>query len=374
MSEVAPPTGVRVFAAPGRYLQGPGALEQLGPVLAAYGPRPLVVLDEFVHDLLGERIDEILAAEGLTATYRLFEGEITAATADSLADLSDLPAPAVDGLGVVVGVGGGKSLDAAKAVALRLGRPVVTVPTIASNDSPTSAAVAMYDDHHVLVSVDRLRQNPVAVIVDTRLIADSPVSFLRAGLGDAVAKKFEAEGCAAGTGLTPLGTRPLVTGLAIADACYRTIRRHGAAGIRDCEAGVVGPDLEALVEAVVLMSGLGFENGGLSLAHSLTRGLMPARGAASAMHGEQVAWALLVQRAVEGADDAELADLAGFLAEVGLPATLRELGLVGPSADELADIARLTLAAPHLANLAVPADAEALLRAIDRVERLSRVG
>jgi glycerol dehydrogenase len=374
VSDVAPPPGVRVFAAPGRYLQGPDALDELGRVLAGYGPRPLVVLDGFVRDLLGTRIDAILAAEGLTATYRLLDGEITPAAADRLSDLSGLPEESVRGLGVVVGVGGGKSLDAAKAVALRLGRPVVTVPTVASNDSPTSAAVAMYDDHHVMLSVDRLAQNPVAVVVDTRLVAEAPVAFLRAGLGDALAKKFEAEGCAAGTGVTPLGTRPLATGLAIADACYRTIRRHGAAGIRDCAAGVVGPDLEALVEAVVLMSGLGFENGGLSLAHSLTRGLMPARGAGSAMHGEHVAWALLVQRAVEGADDAELADLAGFLAEVGLPATLHELGLVAPSTEELAEIVRLTLAAPHLANLAVAVDAEDLLRAVDRIERLSPAG
>ena len=96
------------------------------------------------------------------------------------------------GAGVVIGLGGGKALDAGKAVSLRLGVPVVTVPTVASNDSPTSRAVAMYDDEHRMASVDQLPANPHAVVVDTALIAAAPAHFLRAGIGDAVAKTFEA--------------------------------------------------------------------------------------------------------------------------------------------------------------------------------------
>ena len=116
--------GVRVYAGPLRYLQGPGALDMLGSVLATYGPRPVLVTDAFVRDLLGERIDAILAASGLTPVVRLLTGEITPAVADDIAaSVRDVDA------GVVVGVGGGKSLDAAKAVSLRLGVPVVTVPT-----------------------------------------------------------------------------------------------------------------------------------------------------------------------------------------------------------------------------------------------------
>ena len=74
----------------------------------------------------------------------------------------------------------------------------------------------------------------------------APVAFLRAGVGDAIAKKYEARGCLDGSGNTPLGTRPLLTGVAIADACFETIRRHAAAGLRDCEAGEVTPDVGAL--------------------------------------------------------------------------------------------------------------------------------
>jgi glycerol dehydrogenase len=354
---------LRVFAGPLSYVQGPGALDQLGDLVAANGPRPVVVTDAFVLELLGERVEGVLRGAGLRPEIRVLPGEITAGAADEIAaSVADVST------GLVIGLGGGKALDAGKAVSLRLGVPVVTVPTVASNDSPTSKAVAMYDDQHRMVSVDQLPANPHAVVVDTALIAAAPVHFLRAGVGDAVSKTFEAAACAAGTGVTTLGTRPLRIGAAIAAAAYATLREHAVPGLAACGRGEVTDDLEALVEAVVLLSGMGFENGGLSLAHSLTRGLMQARGASSALHGQHVAWATLVQRVAEYAADEEVAELRGFLREVGLPVTLPELGMDAPTADEVRDIARVTMTAPHLANLARPVSEGDLVAAILEVD------
>ncbi len=295
---------------------------------------------------------------------RAFAGEITYPAIDRLIDGLDSRPDAA------VGVGGGKSLDAAKAVAMKLRLPVVTVPTIASNDSPTSAAIAMYDDNHTMIAVDRLHRSPEAVVVDTALIAAAPVRFLLAGIGDALSKKFEAEGCLAGTGITPFGTRPSLTGVAIADVCYRTLRNHGGAGVAAAKRGEVTPDLEAVVEATLLMSGLGFENGGLSLAHSLTRGLVKVRGARDAPHGDQIAWALLVQLAAEGRSDDFILDVVGFYRELGLPVALAALGMPDATSQEIAEIADWTMTAPHLRNLAVAVAADTLAASIHRVEGL----
>jgi glycerol dehydrogenase len=360
-------TSLRVFAGPGRYLQGPGALAELGEIAASYGPSPLIITDAPVLAMLGPRLEATLAMAGLNPVFDLLAGEITYAAVDALAATH-----ADSGAGIVVGVGGGKALDAAKSVALRLGLPVITVPTIASNDSPASGAMAMYDDTHTLVGVDRLPRHPEAVIVDTELIAQAPAAFLLSGIGDAISKKFEAEGCLAGTGLTPLGTRPLLSGTALADACYYTIRRHAVAAVRACENNEVTDDLEALVEAVVLMSGLGFENGGLSLAHAMTRGLMRARGASGAMHGSHVGWGLLVQLVVLGRPTAEILELIAFYREVGLPASLVELGLADPTPDEIEDIVVRSLAAPHVVNLPVTVDVTSLTAAMATVERAAR--
>lgn len=359
-------TALRIFGSPRRYVQGPGALDQLGTSARPYGSNPVLVGDVHVMTMLGEKLRGLCVAEGLEPFCLTLEGEITRpAIAGLQARLGDLDAS------LVIGVGGGKSLDAAKALAVKLGKPVFTVPTIASNDSPTSAAIAMYDDNHVMIAVDRMDANPDLVLVDTALIAQAPVTFLLAGIGDAISKKFEADGCLGGTGVTPFGTRPLLTAIAIADCCYRTIRQHGVAAVAACKRKEVTPELEAVIEAAVLMSGLGFENGGLSLAHSLTRGIVKTRDAMDAIHGYQIAWALLAQWAAEERSDQDILDLMAFYREIGLPASLPELGMRNPTAREIDQMAEWTMVAPHLANLDRPVDPAMLAAAIRRVETLA---
>lgn len=355
-----------LFGAPHRYYQGPGAFDLLGQVAAPFGQNPLIVADAFVLQMLGDRLAAVCSASGLTPILRPFEGEITYSAIAALTASLDGALP-----GIAVGIGGGKSLDAAKAVALKLRLPVVTIPTIASNDSPTSAAIAMYDERHTMIAVDRLHRSPEAVLVDTALIAKAPLRFLLAGIGDAISKKFEADGCRDGTGITPFGTRPTLIAIAIADACYTTLRRHAVAGVSAAAKGEVTPDLEAVIEATLLMSGLGFENGGLSLAHSLTRGLVKVRGTRDAIHGDQIAWALLVQLAAEGRPDAFIRELLQFYREIGLPTNLAQLGLANASSAEVDEIARWTMTAPHLANMALPMDTALIVEAIWRAEILS---
>jgi len=351
----------RVFASPSRYIQGPGALDRLGDLVAR--DRPILVMDAPVQALIGERV---LASCARSDPYVvLLEGEITYAAVERMAaSCKEVPAT------VVVGLGGGKVLDSAKALSVRLGVSVITVPTIASNDSPTSSAIAMYDDAHALVAVDMMPANPRAVLVDTELIASAPLHFLRSGIGDAIAKVYEAEGCAAGTGVTPLGTRPLAMALAIGTACYQTLRDHAEQALTDCAAGRVTEAVERVVEAVVLMSGLAFENGGLSLAHSLTRGLMRVDGARDLLHGYHVAWAAVVQIQAEGRSGDEVRDLIDFLSSIGLPVCSSDLGLTGSLADQHRTIAHYTMTAPHLANLAMPIDEAALVTAIEQVDRI----
>lgn len=312
---------MRIFGAPGRYIQGPGVVAEIGAVAKTVGTRACVIVDAGVHDILAGPIGDSLRSAGVAGRIRPFAGEITYAAIDALTEEARADSPAL-----VIAVGGGKGLDVGKGVAERLGVPIVTVPTIASNDAPTSATYAVYDDHHTMIATDRMVRNPYAVVVDTALIARAPARFLRWGIGDALTKKFEADGCWAGRGNTPYGTRPLRTGRAIAEAGYQTLRAHAAAALAAVERNEVTEDVEATVEACILMSGLGFENGGLSMAHALTRGIVKARDARNAPHGEQVAYGVIVQLAVERRSDAEIVDLVGFNRSIGLPVRLSDLG------------------------------------------------
>lgn len=345
---------LRILGAPRRYIQGPGAVASLPKIVAALGKFPVLVVDPIALDREGSPI-----ANG---TVLRFAGEITKA---EIARLTEAAGDA----DVVIGMGGGKAIDAAKGVSRRLGCPIVVVPTIASNDAPTSRLIVVYDEHHAIVEVEMLANNPDVVLVDTAIVARAPRRLLAAGIGDCMSKTFEAHACAKAGGTNFFGGTTPLAALALADACYATIRRDGVAALAACDRQAPDAALENVVEAAVLLSGLGFESGGLSLAHSMTRGLTAHPKLAGALHGELVAYGTLVQVTHEGMDEAGRADIAAFSRACGLPTRLADLGLPNPSADDVATIVGPTLAAPHMKHLTAPATADSLGRAIMRVEQ-----
>jgi glycerol dehydrogenase len=347
---------IRAFGGPRIYLQGPGALHELGPVVAGIARCAALVGDADVLGRYGATVLSTLREAGVTASPASLRGEVSDAAVAAL----DASLPA--GLGCVIGLGGGRSIDAAKAVALRRSLPVVTVPTAASNDSPTSRIFVMYREDGALDRVEKLPRNPEAVIVDTELLLRAPPALLRAGIGDGLTKRFEAEGCAAVDGLTPQGTPPLRSAGAIAALGFDTLLRHAPQAMADAAASRLTPAFEAVVEAVILMSGLGFENGGLSLAHSLTRGFTREAAVAHAPHGEQVAFGLLVQLRLTPGEGDMLRRLLPFYASLGLPTRLAGIGLARGDVAALDRIAAATLTAPHITHLPGPPLTAAAIR------------
>lgn len=357
---------IRAFGGPRLYLQGPGAVREIGPVLATITRSAALVGDADVLARYGTVIADALRGSGVACGSAALRGEVS----DSAIAALDAALPA--DAGCVIGLGGGRSIDAAKAVALRRGLPVVTVPTAASNDSPTSRIFVMYRQDGALDRVERLPRNPEAVIVDTEILLRAPPALLRSGIGDGLTKRFEAEGCAAVDGITPQGTRALRTPAAIAALGFETLMTHAGQAMADAEAGRLTPAFEATVEAVILMSGLGFENGGLSLAHSLTRGFTREAAIAHCPHGEQVAFGLLVQLQATPGEGAMLRRLIPFCAGIGLPTRLRGIGIARDDVAALDRIAAATMTAPHITHLPGPAlTAPAIRDAMLAVDALS---
>ena len=245
---------------------------------------------------------------------------------------------------VIVGAGGGKVLDTARAVAADLELPIVNCPTVASSDAPCSALSVLYNDKGQVVDYRVYRRNPDLVLVDTTVIASAPPRLLVAGMGDALATAFEARTCVEGHVKNMRGGASTRSALALAELCHRTLLEDGPAALAATRKQAVTPALERLVEANTLLSGLGFESSGLAAAHSVHNGLTIADGTHAYYHGEKVAFGTLVQLVLEGKPSGTISETMAFCESVGLPTTLSEVGLADADSSVLKAVAKRSTA------------------------------
>jgi glycerol dehydrogenase len=317
---------------PGRYLQGDGAFSRLGDELARFGERGLAILAPSAERNLREGLQAQSVAVHLEPepfNRECCETEIERLCAKGRQCRSAF----------IVAIGGGKTIDTGKIVADRLGVPVAVVPTIASTDAPCSACAVIYNERDEVAKVAYQRRNPDLVLVDTRIIAQAPVRFLVAGMGDALATRFEAESCQRSLANNEAGGKGSMTAHALARLCYDTLLEYGVAARLACEAGAVTPALEHIVEANTLLSGLGFESGGLAAAHSVHNGLTVLAPTHGYYHGEKVAMGVLASLFLTDKPRALIDEVYGFCEAVGLPTTLADIGLPAVSRDDLQRVA-----------------------------------
>ncbi|MDP3428418.1 MAG: glycerol dehydrogenase [Humidesulfovibrio sp.] len=318
---------------PGRYVQGAGALSRLGGELARLGGRHFVICSPNPLEHLLPGLLPSLEQAGAVRVER-FGRECTDQEIDRL-----LAAVREFGAQTVTAIGGGKTLDAAKAVASRAGIPVAVAPTIASTDAPCSSVCVIYTEQGVFHRVDILPRNPDLVLVDTEVMAQAPARFLVSGMGDALATWFEAESCRLSRGRNIPGDVGSMTAHALARLCYETIRDWGLAARTACEARVVTPALERVVEANTLLSGLGFESGGLGAAHSIHNGLTALPEVHGLFHGEKVAFGVLASLFLTDKPVALMDEVYALCEVLGLPTTFADLGLGGVSDPDLRRVA-----------------------------------
>ncbi|MGE4265377.1 MAG: glycerol dehydrogenase [Desulfovibrio sp.] len=314
---------------PGRYVQGAGALARLGTELARLGKRHFLICSPSPLERLLPPLLPGLKQAGTVQVER-FGRECTDAEIERL-----LEAAKAFGAQTICALGGGKTLDAAKAVAARAGLPAAVVPTIASTDAPCSSVCVIYTEDGVFERVDLLPRNPDLVLVDTAIVAQAPARFLASGMGDALATWFEAESCRVSRGANIAGDVGSMTAHALARLCYETIRDWGLAALTACEARVVTPALERVVEANTLLSGLGFESGGLGAAHSIHNGLTALPAVHHLYHGEKVAFGVLASLFLTDKPLALMDEVYGLCETLGLPSTFADLGLAEVTDAEL---------------------------------------
>jgi glycerol dehydrogenase-like iron-containing ADH family enzyme len=313
--------------APAQVMRGAGILKQSGDAIDRFGSRPLVVggdrtltvVQPFLEPLLK---DAAWASYGVDCSEAGLAG-LHGAIASHEADF-------------IIGVGGGKALDAAKLVAHQVGLAIVTIPTSAATCAAWTGLSNVYSEAGAFQYDVGLPRCPDLLILDYDLIQTAPQRTLVAGIGDALAKWYEAS-VSSGHSEHTLVIAAVQQARVLRDLL---MQKAGAALAAPGEG-----DWREVVDACVLMAGMIGGLGGAQCrtvaAHAVHNGLTHLLQSHGALHGEKVAYGILVQLRLEEMLQGNLLaatsrqQLLKFYSELGLPQTLGDLGLDGVTIAEL---------------------------------------
>lgn len=311
-----------VFRSPGVYFQRGGALRDIGSYVERLGDAALIVASPSAWERYKDTVMNSMADTGCECSVSFFRGKTTEAAIAAVID--DFEA---NNCGVIVGLGGGNTIDTARAAADLKASPLIVVPTAASNDSPCSALAVIHGDDGAVTELRKTRRNPDVVLVDTDVILEAPKRLLTAGMGDALATWFEASACKASGIITLAGGKTSELALQMARSCYDTLIRYGRQALHAVESGFTTDDFEKVVYACIYLSGFGFESGGVAAAHAINDGFSPCPEARHLYHGELVGFGTLSMLMLESSYSGDSDAVLDFMIDVGLPVTFEQLGI-----------------------------------------------
>lgn len=366
----------KAFISPSKYVQGEDELLNLGYFIKTFGESALLIAHPDDAARVKDQLNTVQKEFKIELIESGFGGECSRQEVERLQQIAKDRQCAC-----TVGLGGGKAIDTAKCVAQ--GGPLIIVPTIAATDAPTSHSAVLYTPEGAFDDYAYFKQSPSVVLIDTKIIAQAPVRFLVSGMGDALSTYAEARASSrayakVNAGL-PCGYREGQCGpakgtnaaLALARLCYETLIRDGVSAKVACENHVVTQAFENIVEANILLSGLGFESGGLAAAHAVHDGLTLLEETHHYYHGEKVAFGTLVQLVLENAPTEEVDEVMSFCLAVGLPVCLADLGVQSISQEALMAVAEKSCIPEESVHaMPFPVTKEAVAAAIITADRL----
>ena len=324
----------KAFICPTKYVQGENELLNLGYFVKTFGKKALLIADPFALGLVKDKLEETQKRYGVefVSCGDIFKGECSRTVVKKLQEVAK-----ANKCACTIGLGGGKAIDTSKCVAA--GSNLIICPTIAATDAPTSHSAVLYTDDHEFDDYAYYRQNPSVVLIDLNVIANAPARFLVSGMGDALATYFEARAnvqsvsnvnaglpCGANRAKGTMLAYGTHTAAVLAEVCYMNLISDGMKAKVACEQNVITPAFEKIVETNILLSGLGFESGGLAAAHAIHDGITVVHEIHdNNFHGEVVAFGTICQLVLENSDEEELYEVIDFCIDVGLPVCIRDL-------------------------------------------------
>jgi len=314
---------IDLFLAPGRYIQERGMLRRAGEFISPLGKKPLILSDKLVWSKVRNILLDSLKKANLRSRFEEFKGECCREEIERF-----MASAKKEEIDVIVGCGGGKALDTAKAASFYLNLPVITAPTSAATCSAWSSIAPLYTKEGVYLESLNLQKSPNLALVAPQIIAQAPARLLSAGMGDALAKWCEGRVSTQGI------KKGLFTKVALdlSKKSYHLIKSIGVKVKRDVEKKKCSSELDQIIQINILLTGLigalGKGRCRSSAAHAFNYGMSIFKETRTSLHGEKVAFGIIMMLILEKRDEEEIDELLKFYSSLDLPLTLEKLGLI----------------------------------------------
>ncbi|MGC6767306.1 iron-containing alcohol dehydrogenase family protein [Enterococcus sp. LJL128] len=253
-------------------------------------------------------------------SFMTYRGECTDDEVETVSTL--IEAEALTG---IVAVGGGKVADLGKAVGNKCRIPVLILPTLAATCAAYTPLSVMYNEDGSMDRYDIFPVSNALVLIEPEVLLHSPVDLMIAGIGDTLAKWYEAD-----TMISQLDIQPIEIGVAAyaARQCRDVLLRDSQKAIEAMTGGRINQPFLNVVETNILLGGMvggfGDDYGRTAGAHSIHDALTILADSHHQLHGNKVAYGVFVQLVIEEKWE-EIEQLLPFYRSLGLPASLKDM-------------------------------------------------
>jgi glycerol dehydrogenase len=357
---------LKVTVGPAQYVRKAGLLSNAGLYIKKFGKTAILIGGNTSREIIEGTVKQSLSEQGITLKQSLwYGGESSSKNIDRLVE--QLNSSTFD---VLIVAGGGKAIDTVKAAAYRVNKPLVAIPTVAATCAAATSISILYSDEGEFLEIGRDSKAPDLVLVDSNIILNAPVRYLIAGIGDTLAKWFETK-CSIKKAVP---TAINQTAIAIAGQLYQTLLQIGKEAVTSIQEQRLTNELEDIVDAVILVSGSVSSYGGddcrTAAAHAIYSGLTIFPEVHQTYHGEIVAFGILAQLCIEGADEEEVKTLINYYKEVGLPFTLKQMGIKGLTDLQWKQLGEITVTIEDMANMPFEVTPVMVISAVRQADKI----
>lgn len=310
-------------AAPAQYINEQGILKKAGAYVSEWGERVLISGGVRALKAAEKDLTESLDDYGIYWEKNVFKGEVSQSNIELIKEKAKKMKA-----DLIIGVGGGKAIDNAKAAAEDMSLPVAAVPTIAATCAAGSAFTVVYTEDGQFERDYFLTQNPRLVMVDPQIIAEAPAKYLKSGILDSLTKWYE--GKAVESGITDPSLETVVA-MNLAEILYNKMREEAITAVEQCENNELGPELKEVIDLNIylttIIQSLGQNTSRGAAAHGIHNGMTAIAESHDLLHGLKVGYGIIVQLYLEKKSQEYIADVISFFKELGLNPSFKGLGL-----------------------------------------------